>query len=118
MAQLIQPTNIGIQIMSNQSFLEKAVIGKADVTSYSVGKENGSTADEIQVTVIGDQLSYTGGYGNAILRMSGTKNLLSVIGTYSSNEYLLSKVVTSDMTGNEARESLMCDVLRKLASSH
>lgn len=103
--------------MSNQEFLSQAVIAQSAVTSYTVNKPNGATHDEIQVTVIGDHLAYTGGYGNAIIRMSGTKGVLSVIGAHSSDEYLLSKVVTSDMTDNEARQALMCDVLRHLAAN-
>ena len=103
--------------MSNQEFLSQAVVTKSSVESYSVGKPNGATADDIQVTVIGDTLAYTGGYGNAIMRMSGAKGLLSVIGAHSSNEYLLSKVIASDMEASETRQALMCDVLRHLAAA-
>ena len=42
--------------------------------------------------------------------MSGTKGVLSVVD--SSNEYLLSKVIASDM---EAIQALVCNVLRHLA---
>ena len=103
--------------MSNQEFLNQTVTIQSAETSYTINKANGATSDEIQVTVIGDHLAYTGGYGNAIMRMSGTKGILSVIGAHSNDEYLLSKVVTSDMENNEARQALMCDVLRHLAAN-
>ena len=103
--------------MSNENFISQATVTQSSVASYAVNKPNGSTADEIQVTSIGDHISYTGGYGCAIIRMSGTNDILDIIGAHSSNEYLLSKVVASSFTGDETREALMCDVLRHVAAS-
>ncbi len=103
--------------MSNQEFLSTASIVQSVATSHIIKKDLDSN-ECIKVTVMGDHLAYTGNYGNAILRMTGVKSILDVIGAHSNDEYLLSKVVTTDMTGDVYRQTLLCDTLRYLGDNH
>ena len=101
--------------MFTKELLQNATITSAQSNGYCIEREGSS--EVVQVSVINEHLIYTGNYGCAIIKMNGVKDVLSVFGDHSNNDYILSKVVATDMEHNLARQEMMCDVIRHLASN-
>ena len=103
--------------MSNQDKLANATIGQQSASSYIVNLEG--TSETVEVTAWEGNVAYSGAYGTAVLSIPrvGGEEILDMIGDHTSNEYLLSKVATSNMEGDDYRQSLMCNVLRLVAET-